>query len=282
MTANMARGIGWALALWVGACGSDAADDTQATGDTSGGPSLDADTQVAGGPLSLAFDGSGGAVDFGNAGAVSGASAYSLSVWFKVDALTPWGTLLAKRSSDTDRAVVLQLYGDDTTAQPKLGIGASDGYAYTTADVVQPGVWQHAVMVFDLSAPEASRLTLYVGGVAQAVTLLNGPPTVATPTTPTRLVIGAEYNGSTPVTAVSTLVAPFKGKVDDFSVYGRAITAEEAAALAGGAEPATVDGLVTRFGFDDADLGTVTDDQGQRTGNLVGSVMASEDVPTAQ
>ncbi|MGD9731370.1 MAG: LamG-like jellyroll fold domain-containing protein [Desulfamplus sp.] len=167
----------------------------------------------------LHFDGTNDIVDVGDVAVFQSASQYTVEAWVKFDGFANWGTVFAKRTSDSNRAVMLQCYSN--TGQ--MGVAVNGGYGYT-ASALSTGIWYHVAIVYDGSQlTDAERLKFYVNGVSQSLTFLGSVPT-STPASGSRLVIGAEYSSTDPVSGTLGISAPFYGTIDEFRVWNVART----------------------------------------------------------
>jgi hypothetical protein len=91
-----------------------------------------------------------------------------------------------------------------------------------------------------------------------------------TPASATRLTLGAEYNGTAPVSSVSPLQVPLAGQIDEVRLWNGARSQSEIQAAMysrmGGAEA----GLVGYWPLDEGSGNTTADKAGSQTGVLIG------------
>jgi hypothetical protein len=167
----------------------------------------------------LNFDGENDIVDLGNIGVLNGVSQYTIETWVKFETFSVYGTVFAKRVGDTDRAAMLQVWDESGN----IAVAVNNGYGYTS-EPLNTGTWYHIAVVYDgAQTSDAERLKLYVNGSPKLLSFLNEVPAV-TPTTESRFTLGAEYNGTTPVDADSTIAVPFDGTIDELRIWNFART----------------------------------------------------------
>ncbi|MDM8530766.1 Ig-like domain-containing protein [Anaerolineales bacterium HSG25] len=175
----------------------------------------------------LHFDGANDVVDVGDLDILDGVSQYSIEAWVKFDTFSSWDTVFGKRTGDSDRAVVLQSYDSLGT----IGVSAAGGYGKSTTGLLSPNTWYHIAIVYDgTQTGNADRLKLYVDGALQTLTFSGSVPATTPVDSSSRLVLGAEYNGTSAVSGSSRVAVPFNGILDDVRLWTVARTAAEISA----------------------------------------------------
>jgi len=174
----------------------------------------------------LNFDGVNDIVDVGDLDTLDGVSQYTIEAWVNFNSFAADETVFAKRTSDTDRAVVLQLANN--TGALRIAVSKRYGTSTTTLSL---NTWYHIAIVYDgTQGSDATRLKLYVDGALQSLTFLGTDPMVLS-TTPagssSRLTLGAEYNSTVAVSGSAGVGVPFDGTLDDFRLWTVARTASE-------------------------------------------------------
>ena len=239
---------------------------------------------------SLYFDGGEDVVDFGPLPVLENAIEYTISAWARFDSLEWADTLFAKRLSDGDRAVVLQLYGNDNGFNSRMAVGVNNGYCRTSGYPVERGRWHHFVLTYR-SEPfaGASALDLYIDGDQQDLVECDEAIPSQTPGTPSRFTVGAEHNQLEPVFPVTPVVVPMHGFVGEVAIWDRYFwndVARDFFHLSGGAVMSEV-GAYSReyvealrhfWPMDDGEFDSVTDQIGGVNGFLRGPDW-SDDVP---
>ncbi|MBF0400894.1 MAG: FG-GAP repeat protein [Magnetococcales bacterium] len=159
-------------------------------------------------------------VDFGDVNQLDGVSQYTLEGYVYFNApFTASETVFAKRTADTDRALMLQAY--DTSGH--MAVAVDSGYGYMTGTGLNTNQWYHLAIVYDgAQATDATRLQFYVDGQLQTLSFLGAVPTV-TQNSASRFIMGAEYSGTVVPTTADGLVG-FNGKVDNVALWGTAQT----------------------------------------------------------
>jgi hypothetical protein len=224
-------------------------------------------------------------VDFGDIDALDGVRSYSIQAWVKFASLSVYSTVFAKRLGDGDRATVLQY----SYVPGSLGISVDGGYTVSEGPVVTTGAWYHMVVVYEASQGDADRLQLYVNGERRATKTILGTVPKATSKSPSRFTIGAEYNGTPPITTGSPLMVPLSGKVDEAALWSKALAATEIAALYNGGAPTDAlrdaggynssRSLVSYWRFDEGSGTKIGDAKGAHPGTIVNAAAFSSDVP---
>src|SRR5690606_30001884 len=91
-----------------------------------------------------------------------------------------------------------------------------------------------------------------------------------TPTSATRLTLGAEYNGTAPVSSISSLKMPMTGQLDEIRLWNVARSQAEIQAAMYNRMNVGESGLVGYWPLDEGSGNTTADKAGSRTGVLVG------------
>lgn len=284
--------LGVACALAATSC-SDASTSAVRDGSVDVAPDVTPDVAIDVAPtdvgrapnFSLHFEGDRSqVVDFGDVGALNGASAYTVQVWVRFDRLGVYDTVFAKRTSDDRRAAVLQTFMEPSA----LGVAVNAGYGSTALATLRTRTWYHLALVFDASLAAARRLTLYRNGERLPLTFL-APVGVTTPSDASRFTVGAEYDGLTPITETSALAVPLSGNVDELAIWRVALGAAAVQALYhegvpvdasrdSGAYDASGE-LVNYWRFDEGSGTLAADARGAFPGTLLRGVTWSPEAP---
>lgn len=148
---------------------------------------------------------------------------YTVEARIKFSEFSWWGTVLCKRTF-SDRDVVIQCY--DTTGQ--IGIAVSNsGYGYTFSKIT-PNVWHHLALVYDgNNMSNGTRVKFYIDGIQQTIFFIGVVPPVTPVVYGSRFCLGAEFNDTTAVDSLSSLIVPFKGTMDEVRIWSTARTESE-------------------------------------------------------
>lgn len=235
--------------------GTVAADDANNnTGTQRGGLGWDGPSED-GSPFYGVFDGVDDAIDINSNLDVPG-NELTLACWFRADDFdVKDGRLISKASGTAGNAHLWMLSTigvpsptpSDFFLRFRLKTGAAASPTTTliaTSGALTPGVWTHAVAVYD-----GSTMTLYKDGVVVGSVAQTGP-IVVNPAV--GLAIGNQPVGAGP--------RAFDGCIDDVRVYDRALTAQEIQGLATGALP-PITGPES-YTFDEDEAGVVAAAQG--------------------
>jgi hypothetical protein len=164
----------------------------------------------------LAFDGSTAFVA-APANIVSKLTAITIATWVQVDVDASWQRILDFGSSST--AYMFLTPRSSTTGTVRFAITVSGGTGEQILDgssALSTGVWKHVAVVLD-----GQRASLYIDGTLESFKNSFTLRPIDLGPTPNDWLGRSEY-----------LVDPhFKGKLDDFRIYDRALTAEQVAAL---------------------------------------------------
>jgi len=167
----------------------------------------------------LKFDGTNGLVTIPDAATLDDTSAFTLAWWFRADAYPADSAgLVCKRTNiSTDNAYTTYLKAADQRIYVDID-GSND--RFSSAALIQTGIWYHVTLVFNGSLPSSQRVQLWINGILD---------TTAT-----------ETSAAIPNYASSVLIANthpgaanwFAGSIDDTRFYRRALTPPEITALA--------------------------------------------------
>ncbi len=175
----------------------------------------------------LRFDGSNDYLTMGNAFDQTGASAFSIAVWFRAtttDNVTR--TFVSKASMSPPYAGYTFGLNQVLDSSPgKVGFVLSDGVPtimrrQTVTSTYNDGRWHQATVVYDGSKTIAG-VTIYVDGERQATTDADSASFAGSLTSTTHFQIGSR----------ETTNQLFNGMLDDVRFYNRALSATEAKRL---------------------------------------------------
>ena len=199
------------------------------------------------GPYSLDFSGSGqylsvadpasGVLDFGD-----GAD-FTISGWFNRDTAAADHTIVAKKNDQTTNAGYV-VWIDNNGSTDYLSAEISDGTdtysAIGTTDLSSTG-WHHFSIVWD----DSNGLSIYLDGKLDGSTT-SSTSSINSLANALAFTIGAESDAG----------VPFDGKIDNITLYGRALSTNEVSTLYQTAVPIQpVDtGLVGHWTFDGNDV----------------------------
>jgi hypothetical protein len=168
----------------------------------------------------VALDGVNGYVALPEA-VITGAVAYSVATWVKLDALSTWSRIF-DFGTGTGANMFLTPRSGSNTLRYAITIGGSGGEQQINAAPLTTGAWTHVAVTYDGSSVGV----LYVDGqeVGRNTAMKVVPQWFASHVT--RNFIGkSQYSD------------PYlKGAVDDFRVYGRTLSSAEVAQLAQGGD----------------------------------------------
>ncbi|WP_206715161.1 RICIN domain-containing protein [Cellulosimicrobium arenosum] len=194
---------------------------------------------------------------------------WTVSTWVKPASLATWSRVFDLGANSTKSMFFTVSAGSGPRfAITGTGAGGEQTLSYNGQNL-SLGQWNHvAITVAGTSG------TMYLNGQAVATGQITTSPSELGDTT-NRNYLGKSQYGSDPA---------FDGAIDDFALYGRALSAEEVATLATG-EPA--EGDVLNYTFDETGGRTVTDSSGNgRDGTVTvgagaGSTTTATDEETA-
>jgi len=160
----------------------------------------------------LTFDGGDDQITIPDNANQNGGTNLTIEAWINPTSLPHGGTILQKRTSGNIGGYVFEPTQPSGGGQPnglQFVIMIGGVYSFLNpANVVQPNVWQHVAATYD-----GAFMRIYVNGVEVA----NKPQTGAIDNVAAPVVIGRNVVGSN----------AFQGKIDEISVYNRALTAAE-------------------------------------------------------
>jgi len=201
----------------INACGSGGGSVVGAGADTT----MDADRGRVG---SFSME---ACVDFASTPELHGTTGLTMSAWIRptgLNGVDSNGVISKRDDKNVNSEYGLFVW---TGSKVYVDLGNSDRYAGTAA--VSPNVWTQLTAVFDSSLPPADRVRLFINGVSdplQHVTIGDLGTSLPSYDSPVHL-------GCTPAPSV---VPPtnqtFRGQLDNVTIWNRALTAEELAALA--------------------------------------------------
>lgn len=162
------------------------------------------------------FDGADDQVTIPDNANQNGGTNLTIEAWINPSSLPHGGTILQKRTSGNIGGYVLEPTQTSGGGAPNgLQFVVMIGGVYSTlnpANVLSPNVWQHVSATYD-----GAFMRIYVNSIEVA----NKPQTGAIDNVAAPIVIGrnaANFTG-------------FPGKIDEISVYNRALSAEEVASI---------------------------------------------------
>jgi len=169
---------------------------------------------------------------------------WSVSTWIKPSALPTWARVLdLGASSSRSMFLTVNAGNGPRFAITTNGAGGEQQLNYSGQNFALDQ-WSHVAITV-----AGTTGTMYVNGQAVATGTITTSPADLGDTTG-RNYLGKSQYGSDPA---------FDGAIDDFALYGRALSADDVAALASG-QPA--DGDVLHYAFDETGGATVTDSSG--------------------
>jgi len=161
----------------------------------------------------LKFDGVAGKyVDMGDIASITNQSAFTVSVWVKLNS-TATNQVVAAKMNQLPDGLLLQTW---TTNQ--IIFGFNGNHLVTTANnTLTSGIWQHWVGTFDNSLGTGKH-KIYINGVSMSLTNVGVPDTV-TSTGGSNQILDIGYS--------TYLQRPLNGTLDDVRIYNRALSAKE-------------------------------------------------------
>ena len=195
--------------------------------------------------IGTTYDGSGDYLSLGNFTDLDGATAFTISMWFKTDDLTfsSYDGLFARGSSNQRVPWIYGLQSNSVVRfQFETTTGGQHDCTKDTTTLTQ-GKWHHAVFVWN-----GSSCVVYTDGVAGTSDATTGSVLGNTD--------GSNYIGKTPT------LAEWDGLIDEMRIYNRALSATEAqdlyrsdfARVNSSTKGQVTDGLVAHWTFDGLDL----------------------------
>lgn len=163
-------------------------------------------------------------VEFGTAPAMNGVANFSLALRYKPTSLVDYMALATKHIDGTN-SIRIMTGGAGLVNNSALVCVVANGantFGLSAGSQITVGQWSSILMVYDGSLAAANRIKLYVNGAAVALVPQNGDA----PTTTANLTAAAWRAGGGVVGTVHT-----NGAEDEFRVYQRALTSDDAVAL---------------------------------------------------
>jgi len=161
-------------------------------------------------------------VDLGDVANFERSDAFSYGAWVNAKPGNSGAVISRMNDSEKHRGFDLYVAGDRAIAHI-IHSWAGNAIKVETKDTLKLNEWQHLLVTCDGSS-KASGVTIYINGKASPPVVRNDNLTDTIKTT-VSLQVGRRTPGAT-----------FNGLVDEVRVYNRALSAAEAASLAGGGE----------------------------------------------
>ncbi|MFJ8577241.1 LamG-like jellyroll fold domain-containing protein [Micromonospora sp. NPDC093277] len=152
--------------------------------------------------------------------ALSNTSSYTVSAWVRLTDKSVNRTAVSKNGSYTSGFFLNYVQATDRWAFSRMDTDSSTSLPIRASSNTSPvlGRWTHLAGVYDTAT---GKMTLYVDGVPQSTTAATGGWNATGP-----YVIGrAQWN--------ATFTNTWHGGIDDVRIYGKALTADQVATLAG-------------------------------------------------
>src|SRR5205814_2129764 len=139
-------------------------------------------------------------------------SAFTLTYWFRANAYPGDSAgLVCKRTGiNTDNAYTTYLKAADKRIYVDID---SSNNRFSSATLIQTGVWYHVALVFDGSLPSTQRATFWINGLLDITAT---ETSAVIPNYASTVMIGNTHPGA---------ANWFNGLVDDVRFYRRALTA---------------------------------------------------------
>jgi hypothetical protein len=177
---------------------------------------------------------------------------FSMAFWYNTSTLASAQNIFVKQTSGTERIIIQYSNTSNNFLVLLNNGGATSQGAFSLTGIINANEWHHFAVVYDgAQATDATRLLIYVDGVARTVTFTGTIPS----TTGAHASI-VPYFGFTS----SSLI----GKIRDFHIYTSVISAANVATIYNNS--GTVAALVHRYKFEDAS-GSVVVDSGSNPQN---------------
>ena len=178
------------------------------------------------------FDGVDDYVDVGDVDALDALYEMTVEMWFRTSDLSQGVVILYSKTTHNSFPVQVILCDDKVGASFQSWMG--DVSRHAADGPISSGTWHHVAAVYDSSEPQADIVRLYVDGVLQSGT---GTSAGCISTADTNIIPGQQLwqNGGPVIIGARDNGASvgnfFEGDIDEVSVYGRALTAAEVAAI---------------------------------------------------
>jgi glucose/arabinose dehydrogenase len=148
--------------------------------------------------------------------------ALTISLWFKADSFTVSDARLISKATGTSESQHYWMLSTIDSGGPKLRFrlrtGSTTSTLIASSGDLLPGVWTHAVAVYDGTTMRIYKDGVEVGSMPKTGVLASNPGVLAA-------------IGNQPAGAGSR---PFRGSIDDVRIYDRALTGPEIVALSTG------------------------------------------------
>ncbi|MDZ5446944.1 LamG domain-containing protein [Micromonospora sp. 4G57] len=152
--------------------------------------------------------------------ALSNTSSYTVAAWVRLTDKSVNRTAVSKNGSYTSGFFLNYVQATGRWAFSRMDTDSSTSLPIRASSNTSPvlGRWTHLAGVYDTAT---GKMTLYVDGVAQSTTA----PTGGWNATGGYIIGRAQWNG--------TFTNTWHGGIDDVRIYGKALTADQVATLAG-------------------------------------------------
>lgn len=204
----------------------------------------------------LSFDGVDDQVKISSATSLSGLSDMTLSAWINPRSFggngTGQGRILGKSDNASTARFALMLGTDGTSIQFNSGFDSVGGSWKTPTGSVPLNSWSHIALVYTHDL--ASTPTIYINGVAQAVSLIGAPSGNAVPDD------SSFYIGSRGINNARV----FDGLIDQVRIYNRKLASSE---------------VTTIYNSENSGSSDITPPNISITSPLVGSTVSGNSVP---
>lgn len=182
---------------------------------------------VTAGNRYVTLDGTNDVVAWPDSAALTMSGTMSVSLWFQPS--TPGSVireLFGKYNGTGNQRSYTGYIDYSTTPNAYVFAWSSNGanacvYRFNTS---APAGWNHVVFVLNVTASAGARVACYINGTALSVSSVVADSTAAPYDSTAELLIGAQGTSAAPV-------LPWKGDIDDFRLYTRALSAAEVAAI---------------------------------------------------
>jgi hypothetical protein len=167
----------------------------------------------------LKFNGLSGQATIPDSPLLDNTSAFSISWWFRADAYPgDSGGLVSKRINiNTDNAYTTWLKTTDKRIYVDID---GSGNRFSSATLIQTGLWYHVALTFDGNQPAAQRVMLWINGSVDTVA---NESSAVIPNYASSLMLGNTHPGATNW---------FNGAIDDVRFYRRVLSTNEILSLA--------------------------------------------------
>lgn len=176
--------------------------------------------------MAVDLDGTDDYIDCGSAAAIDNLALMSVSIWLQPDDYGPGnlGAIVTKTNQGTENLGWLIGFSTASGLIEFDMIGTGSGQWVTTAGI-STGVWSHICITYNRGAA-ANDPVIYIGGTAQSLGTDTNPTFPLSSDAAQSLEIGRRTTG--------TPDRMFNGRVGEFRLFGRILSAQETAILAAG------------------------------------------------